>query len=93
MEAVKRGGDRQQLHEIIRRCSMEATAVMKQGGECDLLERLAKEKQFGLSKKELESILQPELYIGRCAEQVERFVEKAAPLISDIRRQSAEIEL
>lgn len=93
MEAVKRGGDRQQLHEIIRRCSMEATAVMKQGGECDLLERLAKEKQFGLSKKELESILQPELYIGRCAEQVEHFVEKAAPLISDIKRQSAQIEL
>lgn len=93
MEAVKRGGDRQQLHEIIRRCSMEATAVMKQGGECDLLERLANEKQFGLSEKDIESIMQPELYIGRCAEQVEHFVEKAAPLISDIKRQSAQIEL
>ena len=46
-----------------------------------------------MSKKELESILQPELYIGRCAEQVEHFVEKAAPLISDIKRQSAQIEL
>ena len=93
MEAVKRGGDRQQLHEIIRRCSMEATAVMKQGGECDLLERLANEKQFGLSEEDIESIMQPELYIGRCAEQVEHFVEKAAPLISDIKRQSAQIEL
>ena len=43
MEAVKRGGDRQALHEIIRRCSMEATARMKEGESCDLLQRLAAE--------------------------------------------------
>ena len=45
MEAVKRGGDRQQLHEIIRKCSMEATAGMKRGEECDLLARLAAEPE------------------------------------------------
>ena len=50
MEAVKRGGDRQQLHEIIRRCSMEATARMKDGGDCDLLSRLAACPEFGMSE-------------------------------------------
>ena len=50
MEAVKRGGDRQEIHEIIRRCSMEATAKMKNGEECDLLARLAAEKEFGLTE-------------------------------------------
>jgi adenylosuccinate lyase len=57
MEAVKRGGDRQQLHEIIRRCSMEATARMKEGEECDLLARLAAEKEFGLPEAEMEALL------------------------------------
>ena len=74
MEAVKRGGDRQQLHEIIRRCSMEATARMKNGESCDLLERLAKEKEFTLTQEEMESLLTPSAYIGRCPEQVERFL-------------------
>ncbi|MDD7674419.1 MAG: adenylosuccinate lyase, partial [Oscillospiraceae bacterium] len=76
MEAVKRGGDRQQLHEIIRRCSMEATARMKNGESCDLLERLAKEKEFTLTQEEMESLLTPSAYIGRCPEQVERFLRE-----------------
>ena len=41
MEAVKRGGNRQELHEVIRKCSMEATAKMKNGEDCDLLVRLS----------------------------------------------------
>ena len=69
MEAVKRGGNRQELHEIIRRCSMEATAEMKEGRECDLLSRLAAEDQFGLSREEMEAVLDPKLYTGRCGEQ------------------------
>ena len=60
MEGVKNGGDRQELHEIIRRCSMEATASMKEGGECDLLERLAKEEGFCLNEADLQEILSPE---------------------------------
>ncbi|MBR4577107.1 MAG: adenylosuccinate lyase [Clostridia bacterium] len=93
MEAVKRGGNRQELHEIIRRCSMEATAEMKEGRECDLLARLAAEKQFGLTREEMESVLDPKLYTGRCAEQVTRFLAKVQPLLEGIRETTAEINL
>ncbi|MCR5648376.1 MAG: adenylosuccinate lyase [Oscillospiraceae bacterium] len=93
MEAVKRGGDRQQLHEIIRRCSMEATAKMKDGGECDLLERLAAEKEFGLSAGDMDRILEPSLYIGRCSGQVSRFLEKVAPLLADADDSAENIEI
>ena len=93
MEAVKRGGDRQQLHEIIRKCSMEATARMKEGESCDLLERLAEEKEFGLSLAEMEKLLEPTLYIGRCPDQVERLVEKVRPLIAEAAPEKAEINL
>ena len=93
MEAVKRGGDRQALHEIIRKCSMEATAKMKNGEVCDLLERLAAEPAFGLSLEEMSQILEPRLYIGRCQEQVDQFLMKIKPLLLDTDRSSAEIEV
>ncbi|MBQ1678136.1 MAG: adenylosuccinate lyase, partial [Oscillospiraceae bacterium] len=93
MEAVKRGGDRQQLHEIIRRCSMEATARMKNGEPCDLLQRLSREPAFGLTERELNELLDPRLYIGRCSEQVERFLQKVEPLLSEAAEQPAAIEL
>lgn len=93
MEAVKRGGDRQELHEIIRRCSMEATAKMKNGEECDLLERLAAEEVFGLTAEDMNRILDPSLYTGRCAEQVTAFLAVIEPYIKDADRQSAEISL
>ena len=93
MEAVKRGGDRQEIHEIIRRCSMEATAKMKNGEECDLLARLVAEKQFGLTEAEMTELLNPALYIGRCPEQVTAFVEKVKPLLANADGKSAEINL
>lgn len=93
MEAVKRGGNRQQLHEIIRKCSMEATAKMKNGEECDLLARLAAEKEFGLTEAEMNELLTPSLYIGRCPQQVEVFVKKVRPLLKDVAKESAEINL
>ena len=93
MEAVKRGGDRQQLHEIIRRCSMEATARMKEGGECDLLSRLAAEKDFALTEADMEAILDPAQYIGRCPQQVEAYIKKISPLISGAEAGSAEIDV
>ena len=93
MEAVKRGGDRQKIHEIIRRCSMEATAKMKDGEECDLLARLAKEKEFGLNEAEMKKLLDPALYIGRCSEQVTVFLEKIGPLLANADGKSAEINL
>ena len=93
MEAVKRGGDRQEIHEIIRRCSMEATEKMKDGEECDLLARLAKEKEFGLTEAEMKKLLDPALYIGRCSEQVTAFLKKIGPLLSGADGKSAEINL
>ncbi len=83
MEAVKRGGDRQQLHEVIRRCSMEATRVMKDGGDCDLLPRLAAEEEFNLTEAEMKELLTPSLYTGRCSEQVSEYVTKVRELIRD----------
>ncbi len=76
MEAVKRGGDRQKVHEIIREASMKATARMKQGEEPLLLEELSTYKEFGLSLEEMKKLMEPSLYIGRCPEQVDRFLAK-----------------
>ena len=93
MEGVKRGGDRQQLHEIIRTCSMDATAKMKNGESWDLLADLADHPEFGMTKQEMEAVLDPMLYTGRCAEQVESYVKKVAPLIAGIDREQAEINI
>lgn len=93
MEAVKRGGDRQELHEVIRKCSMEATARMKEGESCDLLERLAAEPAFQLNGQDLEELLKPEDYIGRCPEQVDAFVEKVTPLFKDLKQEKTEINV
>ena len=79
MEAVKRGGDRQQLHEIIRRHSMAATARMKEGLPCDLLDRLAADPAFGLTRQELDALMEPKRYIGRCPQQVAQFLAQCAP--------------
>ena len=93
MEGVKNGGDRQQLHEIIRTCSMDATAKMKNGERWDLLADLANHPEFGMTKQEMEAVLDPMLYTGRCAEQVESYVKKVAPLIAGIDRKQAEINI
>ena len=93
MEAVKRGGNRQEIHEIIRKCSMEATAKMKNGEECDLLSRLAAEKEFGLTEAEMNELLRPEAYIGRCPQQVQALVDKVRPMLVDVSSESAEINL
>lgn len=93
MEAVKKGGDRQEIHEMIRICSHEATAKMKNGEACDLLSRLAEKKEFGLTEAEMENLLSPEKYIGRCPEQVEAFLQKIKPLLADMTRDGVEIDL
>ena len=76
MDAVKkRGADRQQLHEKIREHSMAASRVVKvEGGENDLLERIAADEAFGVTLEELEKILKPENYTGRAKEQTEDFL-------------------
>jgi adenylosuccinate lyase len=93
MEAVKRGGDRQELHEIIRKCSMVASERIKNGEDGQLLQMLAKEPAFGLNLDEMERILDPRLYTGRCGEQVTRFLEKISPYISGAADEPCVIEV
>lgn len=78
MDAVKkRGADRQQLHEKIREHSMAASRVVKvEGGENDLLERIAADEAFGVTLEGLEKILKPENYTGRAKEQTEDFLNE-----------------
>ena len=93
MEAVKRGGNRQELHEIIRTNSMAATAQMKEGNKCDLLARLAAEPAFGMTEEEMEAVLTPSAYIGRCPEQVDAFLAQVRPLLTDASTETPEINL
>ena len=91
MDAVKyRGADRQQLHEKIRVHSMAASKVIKEeGGENDLLERIASDEAFGVTLEDLEKILQPEKYTGRAKEQTEDFL---AELVQPVLDKYADIE-
>lgn len=75
MEGVKRGGDRQELHEKIRVLSMEAGKQVKiEGKKNDLIERIIKDGTFGMTEEEILSILRPENFIGRAPNQVEDFI-------------------
>ena len=86
MEAVKRGGDRQDLHEKIRQHSMAAGARVKQEGAAnDLLERIAADPAFGLDKNELDVLLDANLYIGRSPDQVTEFIRDVVQPILDTR--------
>ena len=93
MEGVKHGGDRQQLHEIIRTCSMDATAKMKNGESWDLLADLSQHPEFGMTKEEMEAVLDPALYTGRCAEQVAAYLETVKPLIANVSQSEAQINI
>ena len=76
MDAVKAGGDRQELHEKIRTLSMEAARnVKEEGKENNLLELIAEDPSFNMSLEDLKKSMDPSRYIGRSKEQVERFVE------------------
>lgn len=85
MEAVKRGGDRQELHEKIRVLSHKAAAIVKdQGGTNELLSYIAGDPAFELAEKDLAEITNPENYIGRAAEQTEEFVaEYLVPIFEE----------
>ncbi|MDD3839275.1 MAG: adenylosuccinate lyase [Clostridia bacterium] len=76
MEAVKKGGDRQELHEKIRRYSMQSSRMVKEfGKENDLIQRISKDESFNLSASELNNILDPKNFIGRAPEQVVEFIK------------------
>lgn len=93
MEGVKRGGNRQELHEVIRECSMEATANMKEGKKCDLLARLAARGSFHMTESEMDALLDPKLYIGRCPVQVDAFLAQVRPLLDEASTEKPEINL
>ena len=93
MYCVRKGGDRQELHEVIRRCSHAASAKMKEGEPCDLLHQLAAEPAFSMNEEDLTALLKPEDYIGRCPEQVDTFLRKVRPVLEGIPEESADIAL
>lgn len=85
MDAVKDGGDRQELHEKIRIYSMEAAKRVKELGQRnDLIERIANDKAFGKNIDELNNILNPQNFCGRAAQQAEEFInEVVTPILQD----------
>jgi len=75
VRAVKAGGDRQVVHETIRKHSLEAARAMKDGADAnDLLQRLARDKAFGVKLKDLEGTIDPKRFVGRAPEQVDEFL-------------------
>ena len=85
MDAVKAGGNRQELHERIRELSMEAGRNVKEKGlENNLLELIAEDPAFPMSMEELQKSMEPSRYVGRSKEQVEAFLEKViAPVLEE----------
>ncbi|MDE5863009.1 MAG: adenylosuccinate lyase [Lachnospiraceae bacterium] len=98
MDAVKRGGNRQELHEKIREHSMEAGAVVKkEGRENDLIERIANDPAFGMTREMIEELLEPKNFVGRAPQQTEEFImENVKPILvanSDVMGMTAQINV
>ena len=84
MDAVKKGGDRQALHERIRQHSMAAAKVVKaEGGQNDLVDRIAADPAFQMTKEEILASMQPENFVGRAPEQVAEFLHDVVQTILD----------
>lgn len=84
MDAVKAGGDRQELHEKIRAHSMEAAKKVKEEGKRnDLIERIAADSAFGMSREQLQSLMKPENFIGCAKEQTEEYLNTVVKKILD----------
>ncbi len=91
MEGALRGGDRQDLHERIRQYSLEAYEQAAAGGQNPLLDRIAADESFKLSREELESMLDPIAFTGRSAQQVEDFLGSVVePLLASTPRADVE---
>ena len=88
MDAVKAGGDRQELHERIRELSMEAGKTVKvEGKDNNLLELIAADPAFNLTLEELQKTMDPKKYVGRAKEQTESFVAKVVPPVLDAHKE------
>jgi adenylosuccinate lyase len=87
MDVTKRGGDRQELHEKIRQYSMEAGAkVKKEGKENDLVDRIAADPAFGMTKEMIEEVLEPKNFVGRAPQQTEEFIAEVVKPVLDANR-------
>ena len=87
MDATLKGGNRQELHEKIRTYSMEAGArVKREGLENNLVDLIAGDPSFGMSKSEIEALLEPKNFVGRAPEQTEEFLEEVVRPILDANR-------
>lgn len=87
MEGVKRGGDRQELHEKIRVLSMEAGHTVKvEGKPNDLIDRILKDPSFNLKAEDVDALLNPILYIGRAPQQVDDFISEEVNPVLDSNR-------
>ena len=88
MDAVKAGGDRQELHERIRELSMEAGRTVKvEGKDNDLLERIAADPAFNLTIEELQKSMEPSRYVGRAKEQTTAFIAKTVQPVLDAHKE------
>ena len=88
MDAVKAGGDRQELHERIRELSMEAGRTVKvEGKDNDLLERIAADPAFNLTIEELQKSMEPSRYVGRAKEQTTAFITKTVQTVLDAHKE------
>ncbi|MCG0276542.1 MAG: adenylosuccinate lyase [Thermosediminibacteraceae bacterium] len=76
MEAVRRGGDRQELHEAIRTYSMAAAAEIKEGKPNTLIDKIAADKRFKMTREEIEKMMDPANFIGRSPSQVVEFINE-----------------
>ena len=84
MDAVKKGGDRQALHEKIRQYSMEAGKRVKEEGlDNDLCERILADPMFMITREEMDAIMKPENFTGRSGQQVEEFIDEYIKPILD----------
>ena len=95
MEAVKRGGNRQELHEALREHSHAAARKVKlEGGQNDLIDRIIKDPLFPLSREEIEAQMAPEKYVGRAPSQVTEFLrDEIAPLLAKYPDERMQAEL
>ena len=87
MRAVENGGNRQELHELLRTHSHAAAKQVKMGGENDLVDRIAADPAFKITKQEIEAVLVPENYVGRAPEQTSEFLAECVQPLLDANRE------
>ena len=94
MHATALGGDRQELHERIRKHSLAAAQKLKGGSsESDLIQRIADDKAFNINTKELENLVNPNRFIGRAPQQVAHFLDdQVTPILERLGKTAQQLQ-